>query len=450
MKKTVVYISSCALNAQGKPGPFFLQELPWLRKHFDRVVLCSSSGVAEITQDRPERIAVTRPVHGALRAYLQAPFHRLFREELHHLRAESRLNVQTALKLLIFTVRGLKMHHWIQAVLHDDERTTLYAYWLSFDGFAAALCKRKNPGVRAIARAHAFDIDVQRNPMNPYLMKRFMARTLDLIYPISLYAREQLLSYLEMDPANLPVIGVGSTEALGGGRLPAPRFADGVFHLVSCSAMIEVKQLPLLIDTLAMWETWESSLDAYRRWTGRGKGSRVCGSKAAKQRAGRVRISRRCAARTAARPVRGDAFRRVYQHQPQRRNPRRHHGSAARGHPGSRPAHRRNPRTDRRARGLFVPGGRRHGRRARRTSSNRGANARGSGVYARGRTGALDGTLRSPTTFAAAVPRRDGGNRIRMSKRILLISHCFAPQNKIGAVRADEACEIPASAWGTR
>lgn len=255
MKKTVVYISSCALNAEGKPDPFFLQELPWLRKRFDRVVLCANSGVAEITEDRPERIAVTRPAHGALRACLQAPFHRLFREELRHLRADGRLNMPTALKLLIFNVRGLRMRNWIQAVLRGGERTTLYAYWLSFDGFAAALCKWKNPGFRAIARAHAFDIDVRRNPMNPYLMKRFMARTLDSIYPISLYAREQLLSYLEIDPAKLPVVGVGSAEALGGGRLAAPRFADGVFHLVSCSAMIEIKQLPLMIDTLAMWET---------------------------------------------------------------------------------------------------------------------------------------------------------------------------------------------------
>ena len=32
-----------------------------------------------------------------------------------------------------------------------------------------------------------------------------------------------------------------------------------------------------------------------------------------------------------------------------------------------------------------------------------------------------------------------------MSKRILIISHCFAPQNKVGAVQGDQAGEIPAS-----
>jgi len=73
MKKTVVYISSCALNGEGKPDPFFLQELPWLRKHFDRVVMCSSYGVAEIAEDRPVRIAASRPAYGTLRACLQAP-----------------------------------------------------------------------------------------------------------------------------------------------------------------------------------------------------------------------------------------------------------------------------------------------------------------------------------------------------------------------------------------
>ena len=163
--------------------------------------------------------------------------------------------VPSALRLWLFTIRGLKMYHWIQAVLRRDEQTTLYAYWMSYDGFAAALCKRKDSHVRAIARAHAFDIDIQRNPLNPYLMKRFMARTLDGMYPISRYAQD---STAFVHGHSSGISSSSSVRALPPGRMEKafrlPRVRDGVFRLVSCAAMIEIKQIPLLIDALAGWQ----------------------------------------------------------------------------------------------------------------------------------------------------------------------------------------------------
>ena len=67
MKRTVVYLSTCGTDARGKPGSFFLQELPWLLDHFDRVVVCGYAGVADVTQPKPERITLARPALGVLR-----------------------------------------------------------------------------------------------------------------------------------------------------------------------------------------------------------------------------------------------------------------------------------------------------------------------------------------------------------------------------------------------
>ena len=253
MKKTVVYISSCAVNADGKLNPFFLQELPWLRKHFDRVVVCSGTGIAEIHEDRPDKITVQKPALGAFRALIQAPFTKLFWAEIRHLRADNKATALHMLKVLLFTIRGFKLYHWIQSAMDEGEQTTLYAYWMSYDGFAAALSKRKKPETRAIARAHAFDIDTGRNPVNPYLMKRFMVETLDTVYPISRYALNQLQSYMTLPEGRVSVIGAGSVGTAPVAPFPAPRFQDGEFHLVSCATMIEVKQIPLLIDALALW-----------------------------------------------------------------------------------------------------------------------------------------------------------------------------------------------------
>jgi len=254
MKKTVVYFSSCGLDGAGAPTPFLLQELPWLLSRFDRVVLCDRSGVAELTAPAPLRVDVSRPAAGGLRAWLKAPFYREFWRELARLRRNGRLTPVNAGKLLLFTVRGFRMHYRAETMLGNDEQTTLYSFWMSYDGFAAALCKRKHPAMRAVARGHAFDIDTARNPMNPYLMKRFMARTLDGLYPISGDARTKLLACADVPAGKLHVLGMGSSGAQAAQRFPAPLYEGGVLRIVSCSALTALKQVPVLIDALAGWQ----------------------------------------------------------------------------------------------------------------------------------------------------------------------------------------------------
>lgn len=254
MKKTVVYFSSCSLDGKGTPDPFMLQELPWLLSHFDRVVLCSYYGVAEMTDPRPVRVTVRRPAMGAMRARFAAPFNRQFWRELNHLRRDGRLSPVNVLKLLMFTLRGLKLHYWTEAMLRPEEHTTLYSFWMSYDGFAAALSKRRHPDAHAVARGHHFDINKDYNPMNPYLMKRFLGETLDAIYPISLDALNCLNACADLPPEKLHVLALGSLGGEATERFDPPFYQEGILRLVSCAAVIERKQLPVLVDALAGWQ----------------------------------------------------------------------------------------------------------------------------------------------------------------------------------------------------
>ena len=254
MRNTVIYISSCAFTAEGSPDTFLLQELPWLRAHFERVLVCSGRGIAELSEDRPVKINPAKPAFGGVRAFVSAWFQKQLWSEIRNLKAERKQTIANLLKLFLFTVRGRKLFYWIQARVTQDERVTAYAYWMSYDGYAAALCKQKNPHIRAIARGHAFDIDVRRNPMNPFLMKQFIAEQLDCIYPINEIAKAQITAYVDVPQRKLCVAGVGSAGEKAETYHKAPRFTDGILHVVSCSAMVEIKQLPLLIDTLAQWK----------------------------------------------------------------------------------------------------------------------------------------------------------------------------------------------------
>ena len=248
---TVALFSSCALDGAGRPDPFFLQELPWLRAHFDRVLLCSYYGTAWMTEDRPERVAAD--ARGGWSARFRPFFTRECWRELAHLRHDGRLTAANAAKLYLFAVRGQRMRLRARRALRGEQDVTLYSYWMSYDAYAAALCRCDLPPCRAIARGHAFDVDVARNPMNPYLMKKFIVSRLDGVYPISQLASRQLAACVDVPKGKLHVVAMGSRGGETTRRLDPPLFADGALHVVSCASLVPIKRVSLLIDALAAY-----------------------------------------------------------------------------------------------------------------------------------------------------------------------------------------------------
>ena len=59
---------------------------------------------------------------------------------------------------------------------------------------------------------------------------------------------------MDIPPDKLFIVGAGSAGGENGKGVTALRARDGVFRLVSCAAMIEIKQIPLLIDALSGWQ----------------------------------------------------------------------------------------------------------------------------------------------------------------------------------------------------
>ncbi len=258
---TLVFLSNCGIDAKGMPDAFMLQELPWLQSRFAKLWLVCHEGVADITgfsASAGERLKVSAGLLATVTALFCPWLTRELWDELRHMARGRQLSVTHAIKLVLFAIRGRKLHMWLEKLLKssDINHTTLYAYWMSYEAYAAALSKRKHENVRLIVRGHAYDIDLQRNPVNPYLMKRFIAREADGLYLISEYAKNQYLHYMadQVSAEKLNVVGIGSAgKPVEGCKAPLLK-ETGIFHLVSCAAIVEIKQLPLLIDALALWE----------------------------------------------------------------------------------------------------------------------------------------------------------------------------------------------------
>jgi len=255
---TLVYISHCAIHPDGTPDPFMMQEMPWLHEHFDRVMMVGQSGVRTMTGEEEGSFATLRPLAGRVLAWARVPFTGEFWSELRHMRRDGRFSLRGALRLAAFTQRGLQMHLWIERMLRDveDNALTLYSCWMSCDAYAGALSKRKHPKARFVARGHAFDIDTERNDLNPYLMKRFIAQQADGLYLISRTAREQYLSYMKgsVPDERVHVLAMGSAGQPVESYREAPLYTQGVLRVISCAQLIPIKQVPLLAEALSRWE----------------------------------------------------------------------------------------------------------------------------------------------------------------------------------------------------
>ncbi len=120
----------------------------------------------------------------------------------------------------------------------------VYSYWLSLAG-GAAMVKERNPSVTAVSRGHGGDVYEDRhNP--PYLpLKHAVINGLDKVFLISENGFQHIANQ-KGSKDKLEVARLG-TEYAG------KRYESGEegFQLLSCSYMVPVKRIPLLIEALS-------------------------------------------------------------------------------------------------------------------------------------------------------------------------------------------------------
>lgn len=255
----LIYWSSCAIHPDGKNDPFMFMEQPWLVSRFSRVMMAAHQGADWLGADPAERHSPKKPFLCGLRGFIRALFSRDVRKEWKRLRTDGQLSPVGLLKILLFAARGQSMFLAADAMLPKTtrpEEVTLYSCWMSFDAYAAALMKRKYPAMRLVVRGHAFDIDTERNPMNPYLMKQAIADEVDGLYLICDLAKQQYMSYMQgrVEAEKVHILPFGSAGEAPESLLPPPFHTEGVLRIVSCAKVIPIKQVEVLVQALAGWD----------------------------------------------------------------------------------------------------------------------------------------------------------------------------------------------------
>lgn len=152
-------------------------------------------------------------------------------------------------KLLSWTANGIHLRNYIQEKIIMEQEATqfvVYSYWLSLSP-GIALLKERYRDLYAISRGHGGDIyDYRHSP--PYLpYKHKVINQLDKIFLISQNGVDYLEGQSGGKISNIEVARLGTSKPEG----ISQGSSDGVFRIVSCSYVVPVKRLELLVKSLA-------------------------------------------------------------------------------------------------------------------------------------------------------------------------------------------------------
>lgn len=252
MKTLLLFTASYPYDG-GAEQTFLDTEIVHLRREFDRVVLVprkrtgsllSLPASMEVDESYSTKLDGVNP----LVAFANILFSRLFFADI--LSRLSLLLYPQAIKRLALFVLGAQLTRdwvltWFAQNKADPADCVFYTYWFDQAALGIGLVKRKHPQIRLISRVHGYDLYEEYYYNPPYWPLRPLALSLlDRLFPDSeaglYYLKKRYPDYSSRYEAAL----LGITDP---GFVNHPS-TDGVFRIVSCSMLVPVKRVGLILE----------------------------------------------------------------------------------------------------------------------------------------------------------------------------------------------------------
>jgi N-acetyl sugar amidotransferase len=130
------------------------------------------------------------------------------------------------------------------------QQAIFYDYWLVDSTLALAELKRKGLIRFTIARAHGFDLYHERQFEERVSYQAYRVNFLNSVFAISQHGYDYLLRHLPFHlRSKIKLSYLGTTSNFDG---PLPQKKETFFTVVSCSNLISLKRIGLVIETLAL------------------------------------------------------------------------------------------------------------------------------------------------------------------------------------------------------
>lgn len=150
-----------------------------------------------------------------------------------------------------------------------DDGALIYSYWFNPSCLAFLMDRKSCPKRKVISRIHGYDLYNERNPQGRQPFREYMDEAVDQLFFVADAGLEYYLAHWgkrEKVGKKYIVAPIG-TEDRGYARKKMLYGRRAAFHIVSCSHVIPLKRVPLIIEGLAR------ITDIEIQWTHFGTGS---------------------------------------------------------------------------------------------------------------------------------------------------------------------------------
>ena len=256
----------CSNFPYGYGEPFLEVELEYLVQRFNRVTICrtdrTDSGETYSVPEGVEVVSVFSAV-GFLEKVLglrRLLFDREVRNELRTIVNEyhSTISLGKLKTMVVSKLRALKIGKNLRMLLSKSQAKNqyLYSYWSDDAALAISYLKQENPDLTTFSRLHGWDLYFERSSYHYLPFRKTIFNELDAVFAISENGRNYLLSHFD----NIIFKGRILQSRLGirtVDRLEEYSRTFRRFKIVSCSNLIPIKRVNLIIEALSKVDSLE-------------------------------------------------------------------------------------------------------------------------------------------------------------------------------------------------
>lgn len=237
----------------GNGETFLKSEIPYLSKCFEKVFILPSHLFSNnqifIVPKNVEILKGDFELKGIEKLFaIRFLFSKVVLEELIQRRRNGmRWNFVRFKTMLSSHVRAKKIARFISKFDFGSE-TVYYSYWCDDSAIALAHLKLKNAQIKCISRAHGWDVYEEVSSIKYLPFRSFIKEKLDAIYPVSLKGEKEILEKWgrnEHKRVFHKYLGVNVNNVLN------PERSDKRIRIVSCSNLIPLKRVHLIIEALS-------------------------------------------------------------------------------------------------------------------------------------------------------------------------------------------------------
>jgi len=243
----------------GKGDSFVENEMPYLAKAFDKIIIISNECNDPQTKWVPENAVIERISYelssSQNKKAIFGVFSTLFWSEISCIKKVYRKKVtsiifKTALiSLFKSKVFGDRISQLFAKYSKPEDTVYAYSYWANDMAVALANLKQKFPQVKMVSRAHGWDVYFEANLANYLPFRKNIFEQLDTVYFISNKGISYYQNYFPELKDKMAVLRLGVAKQTQLNDIGNEQ-RNG-FTIVSCSHILRIKRVHLIAEALA-------------------------------------------------------------------------------------------------------------------------------------------------------------------------------------------------------